>query len=240
MEIVLKIDNFEGPLDLLLHLIEKKKMKISEIKISQIIDEYLQFIEKAQSDSLSVKVEFLEIASELLEIKAVSILSVEKEEEKEKDLKRRLEDYKVFKEVAQVISSIECEYNISYTRKEGRKITKNIPKEFDLTSLKLQDMFNSYIKYLPKDEEYLEIEVEKRYSLKEEMDRIKVILYSSEKVVLELFRRAENRTHLVYIFLAILDLYRDGVILIEGESSLGGIKWNTIIRYIHQKNMLVV
>lgn len=220
MEIVLKIDNFEGPLDLLLHLIEKKKMKISEIKISQIIDEYLQFIEKAQSDSLSIKVEFLEIASELLEIKAVSILSVEKEEEKEKDLKRRLEDYKVFKEVAQVISSIECEHNISYTRKEGRKITKNIPKEFDLTSLKLQDMFNSYVKYLPKDEEYLEIEVEKRYSLKEEMDRIKVILYSSEKVVLELFRRAENRTHLVYIFLAILDLYRDGVILIEGEGNL--------------------
>ncbi|MGL5277655.1 MAG: segregation and condensation protein A [Cetobacterium sp.] len=220
MEIVLKIDNFEGPLDLLLHLIEKKKMKISEIKISQIIDEYLQFIEKAQSDSLSVKVEFLEIASELLEIKAVSILSVEKEEEKEKDLKRRLEDYKVFKEVAQVISSIECEYNISYTRKEGRKITKNIPKEFDLTTLKLQDMLNSYVKYLPKDEEYLEIEVEKRYSLKEEMDRIKVILYSSEKVVLELFRRAENRTHLVYIFLAILDLYRDGVILIEGEGNL--------------------
>lgn len=81
-------------------------------------------------------------------------------------------------------------------------------------------MFNSYVKYLPKDEEYLEIEVEKRYSLKEEMDRIKVILYSSEKVVLELFRRAENRTHLVYIFLAILDLYRDGVILIEGEGNL--------------------
>lgn len=220
MEIVLKIDNFEGPLDLLLHLIEKKKMKISEIKISQIIDEYLQFIEKAQSDSLSVKVEFLEIASELLEIKAVSILSVEKEEEKEKDLKRRLEDYKVFKEVAGVISSIECEYNISYTRKEGRKITKNIPKEFDLTSLKLQDMFNSYIKYLPKDEEFLEIEVEKRYSLKEEMDRIKVILYSSEKCVVELFGRAENRTHLVYIFLAVLDLYRDGIILIEGEGNL--------------------
>ncbi|WP_448821719.1 segregation and condensation protein A [Cetobacterium sp.] len=220
MEIVLKIDNFEGPLDLLLHLIEKKKMKISEIKISQIIDEYLQFIEKAQSDSLSIKVEFLEIASELLEIKAISILSVEKEEEREKDLKRRLEDYKVFKEVAQKISEIECEYNISYTRKEGRKITKNIPKEFDLTTLKLQDIFNSYMKYLPKDDEILEIEVEKRYSLKEEMDRIKVILYSSEKEVIELFRRAENRTHLVYIFLAILDLYRDGIILIEGEGNL--------------------
>jgi len=220
MEIVLKIDNFEGPLDLLLHLIEKKKMKISEIKISQIIDEYLQFVEKAQSNNLAIKVEFLEIASELLEIKAVSILSVNKEEEKEKDLKRRLEDYKIFKEVAAVIGTIECEHNIAYTRGEGRKITKNIPKEFDLTTLKLQDVFNSYVKYLPKDEEYLEIEVEKRYSLKEEMDRIKVILYSTEKTIVELFRRAENRTHLVYIFLAILDLYRDGIISIEGEGSL--------------------
>ena len=220
MEIVLKIDNFEGPLDLLLHLVEKKKMKISEIKISQIIDEYLQYIEKAQSDNLGIKVEFLEIASELLEIRAISILSANKEEEKEKDLKRRLEDYKVFKEVATVIATIECEYNISYTRAEGRKVTKNIPKEFDLTTLKLQDVFNSYVKYLPKDEEYLEIEIEKRYSLKEEMDRIKVILYSTEKTVVELFRRAENRTHLVYIFLAILDLYRDGIISIEGEGSL--------------------
>ncbi|WP_294092991.1 ScpA family protein [uncultured Cetobacterium sp.] len=220
MEIVLKIDNFEGPLDLLLHLIEKKKMKISEIKISQIIDEYIHYIEKAQTDNLGIKVEFLEIASELLEIKAVSILSVNKEEEKEKDLKRRLEDYKVFKEVATVIATIECEYNIAYTRGEGRKITKNIPKEFDLTTLKLQDVFNSYVKYLPKDEEFLEIEVEKRYSLKEEMDRIKVILYSAEKNVVDLFRRAENRTHLVYIFLAVLDLYRDGVISIEGEGSL--------------------
>ncbi|MGL5709683.1 MAG: segregation and condensation protein A, partial [Cetobacterium sp.] len=68
--------------------------------------------------------------------------------------------------------------------------------------------------------EFLEIEVEKRYSLKEEMDRIKVILYSAEKNVVDLFRRAENRTHLVYIFLAVLDLYRDGVISIEGEGSL--------------------
>ena len=220
MEIVLKLDNFEGPLDLILHLIEKKKMKISEIKISQIIDEYISFIENAKVDNLNIKVEFLEIASELLEIKAFSILSVQKEEEKEKNLKRRLEDYKIFKQISQVISEIECEFNIAYSRGEGRKITKNIPKEFDLTTLKIQDIFNSYIKYLPKDEEFLEIELEKRYSLKDEMDRIKVILYSSVKKVEELFARAENRTHLIYIFLAVVDLYRDEIILIEKDGEL--------------------
>lgn len=218
MEIVLKLDNFEGPLDLLLHLIEKKKMKIAEIKISQIIDDYLEYIEEARHDNLEIKVEFLDIASELLEIKAVSILNIEKEAEKEKSLKRRLEDYKIFKEVAELISEIECEYNISYSRGEGRKITKNVPKEFDLTTLKLQDIFNSYIKYLPKDEETIEIKVEKKYSVPEEMERVKVILYSNEKTIEELFSRAENRTHLVYMFLAILDLYRDGHILIEDNN----------------------
>ena len=64
MDIVLKIDNFEGPLDLLLHLIEKKKLKISEIKISQIIDEYLGVLKEAQEENLHIKVEFLVTASE--------------------------------------------------------------------------------------------------------------------------------------------------------------------------------
>ena len=54
MDIVLKIDNFEGPLDLLLHLIEKKKLKISEIKISQIIDEYLGVLKEAQEENLHI------------------------------------------------------------------------------------------------------------------------------------------------------------------------------------------
>ncbi len=74
MEIVLKIDNFEGPLDLLLHLIDKKKLKIAEIKISQIIDEYLSILEEAKEENLSIKVDFLVIASELLEIKAAALL----------------------------------------------------------------------------------------------------------------------------------------------------------------------
>ena len=76
MDIVLKIDNFEGPLDLLLHLIDKKKLKISEIKISQIIDEYLSILEQAKDENFHIKVEFLVVASELLEIKASTLLTL--------------------------------------------------------------------------------------------------------------------------------------------------------------------
>ena len=81
--ILLKIDNFEGPLELLLYLIEKKKLKISEVKISQLIDEYLAVIERSKKDNLEIKVEFLLTATELLEIKAMSVLHIDDELETE-------------------------------------------------------------------------------------------------------------------------------------------------------------
>lgn len=217
MDIVLKIDNFEGPLDLLLHLIEKKKLKISEIKISQIIDEYLSVLEKAKEENFHIMVEFLVVASELLEIKASTLLSINREENKEKELKRRLEDYKLFKEIALKIGEMENEYNISYSRGEGRKIIKKTDKEYDLSKLKAGDLYNAYIKYLKKNEdsEFMELHLEKNYTLKDEMDSLYIKLYSQNRTFDSLFQEAENRMHLIYIFLAILELYKDGLILIE-------------------------
>ncbi|STO31660.1 Segregation and condensation protein A [Fusobacterium necrogenes] len=218
MDIVLKIDNFEGPLDLLLHLIDKKKLKISEIKISQIIDEYLGILKEAQEENLYIKVEFLLIASELLEIKASTLLSINDEENKEKELKRRLEDYKIFKEIALKISEMENEYNISYTRGESRKIIKKTPKEYDISKLQASDLYSVYKRYLDKNEnEYLELELEKKYTLKDEMDRLYLKLYSHNRTFDSIFGEAESRMHLIYIFLAILELYKEGVILIDGE-----------------------
>lgn len=216
MEIVLKIDNFEGPLDLLLHLIDKKKLKISEIKISQIIDEYLMILQEAQEENLKIKVEFLVIASELLEIKASSLLKHDEEENKEKELKRRLEDYKVFKEVTTKIVELENEYNISYSRGESRKIIKLVPKEFDLSKLKANDLYTAYKRYLDDFEgEVLELELTKHYSLKDEMDSLYLKLYKESRTFDSVFQEAENKMHLIYIFLSILELYKEGMILIE-------------------------
>lgn len=211
--ITLKIDNFEGPLELLLYLIDKKKLKISEVKISQLIDEYLAVINESKKDNLEIKVEFLITATELLEIKAVSVLNLDKEVEKEKMLKQRLEDYKLFKEVTEKISEMGSEYNISYSRGEGRKIRKVESKEYDLNSLKVEDILSSYKKYLKSvDEEFIEIKYERKYSVEEEIEKIKVLLYEKTLTLDEVFSRAENRMHLVYIFLAVLDIYKEGKI----------------------------
>lgn len=218
MDIVLKIDNFEGPLDLLLHLIDKKKLKISEIKISQIIDEYLGILKNAQEENLHIKVEFLVTASELLEIKASTLLSMNEEENKEKELKRRLEDYKLFKEIAVKMGEMENEYNISYTRGESRKIIKKAPKEYDISKLQASDLYFAYKRYFEKQEsEYLELELEKKYTLKDEMDKLYLKLYSQNRTFDSIFSEAEGKMHLVYIFLSLLELYKEGKVLIEGE-----------------------
>ena len=146
MEVLLKLDNFEGPLDLLLNLIEKKKLQISEISISQLIDEYLEILKISEKENIEIKAEFIITASELLEIKTLNLLNLDKEKEKEKELKRKLEDYKLFKEISPKISALENEFNISYSRGESRREIKKVAKEYDLSFLSSNDIYQSYIK----------------------------------------------------------------------------------------------
>ena len=80
--IQVKIENFEGPLDLLIHLIEKKKMDVNAINISQIIDDYLSYIHAQKELNLKIKIEFLVMATDLIEIKAYSVLNRGKKLEK--------------------------------------------------------------------------------------------------------------------------------------------------------------
>ena len=120
MAIQIKLENFEGPLDLLIHLIDKNQMSITEIDISKIIEDYLSYISEAQELNLKIKVEFLVMATELIEIKAYSILDKGKKEEKEEDLEKRIIEYKMFKEISEKMSECENEYNISY-KKSGNQ-----------------------------------------------------------------------------------------------------------------------
>ncbi|WP_319201801.1 ScpA family protein [uncultured Ilyobacter sp.] len=218
-DVTLKIDNFEGPLDLLLHLIDKKELEIAKIRISQLIDEYLGFLSNLKRENLSIKVEFLIIASELLEIKALSILNMREREKREEELGKRLQEYKFYKDITVKIRELENEFNIPYTREEGKIIKKTPSLEYDLSRLSIMDIFRAYSSYLEEDvKETLEINTEQKYYLQEEMKKIKEFS-SEEKVNLKrIFEKSENRVHLVYILLAILELYKENLIEIEGET----------------------
>ena len=113
MEITLKIDDFEGPLDLLLHLIKEKKMDLLNLKLEVIIDEYLDFIEKMERMNLDIASSYLVMASELVEMKSKMLLprmeTIEEEEEEDPKevLINRLIEYQKYKELTSDFRELE-------------------------------------------------------------------------------------------------------------------------------------
>lgn len=216
-EVIVKLNNFEGPFDLLLNLIEKNKMKISDINISQLIDEYLEVLKVSKRENIEIKSDFIIIASELIEIKTLNLLNLDKDKEKETNLRRRLEEHKLFKEVVPKVTELEKEFNISYSRGESKRTIKKIAKDYDLTSLTTDDIFEVYKKYFDSIDmsEVMELNLMKQYDIKEVMDNILMKVYSKKWLIDDLFLEAENKLHLIYIFLAILELYKDAKINID-------------------------
>lgn len=103
---LIKIDNFEGPLDLLCYLIEKNKMNIYEINLSQITEQYIEYLSAMEEMNLEIASEFILMASTLLYLKSKSLLPKQNEEEEEiteEELIRRIIEYKKFKEISKVL-----------------------------------------------------------------------------------------------------------------------------------------
>ena len=218
MAIQIKLENFEGPLDLLIHLIDKNQMSITEIDISKIIEDYLSYISEAQELNLKIKVEFLVMATELIEIKAYSILDKGKKEEKEEDLEKRIIEYKMFKEISEKMSECENEYNISYKKSGNQEI---IPSEieYDLSALSVNNLF-SYFKELLKEEvkESIRIELEEEYSIDEAYTEVHEILNTNKRVNFNmLLKNRYTRIRIVALFLCVLEMFKDGMIDIQFE-----------------------
>jgi len=110
----IKIDNFEGPLDLLCHLIDKNKMDIYDINLSEITDQYIDFIKKMEEMNLDVTSEFLVMSSTLLYLKSKHLLpKVEEDEEEitEEELIRRIIEYKKYKEITSKLKENFLQYS---------------------------------------------------------------------------------------------------------------------------------
>ena len=217
--IQIKIDNFEGPLDLLIHLIEKKKMDINEINISQIIDDYLGYIHAQKELNLKIKVEFLIMATDLIEIKAYSILNRDKKFEKIENLEKKIIEYQLFKEISELFSKYENEYNVPYTRTGTESIGSEI--EYDISSLNLDNLFKSLknlinSKMIKKNnfEERMILNLEDdNYSTEEAHNEISEIIKGDRKVEFNhLLKNKFSKSRIVTLFLCILDMFKNGEI----------------------------
>lgn len=217
--IQIKIENFEGPLDLLLHLIEKKKMDINSINVSQIIDDYLNYIHAQKELNLKIKVEFLIMATDLIEIKAYSILNRDKKFEKIENLEKKIIEYQLFKEISELFSKYENEYNVPYTRTGTESTGSEI--EYDISSLNLDNLFKSLknlinSKMMKKDnfEERMILNLEDdNYSTEEAHNEISEIIKGDQKVEFNhLLKNKFSKSRIVTLFLCILDMFKNGEI----------------------------
>ena len=129
----IKIDNFEGPLDLLCFLIDKNKMNIYDVNLTEITDQYIEYLNAMEEMNLEIASEFIVMASTLLYLKSKKLLPKQEEEEEEiteEELIRRIIEYKKYKSVSQVFKERYLEYSKRFFKdEESIKLPKQILEE---------------------------------------------------------------------------------------------------------------
>ena len=225
MEYKFKINQFEGPLDLLLHLIKESEMDIMDIEIVKLTDQYLNYINSMENLDLSTASEYLSIASELMYLKSKTLLPAKEEEEyieTKENLINRLLEYKKYKEVTSNLKELEQERNSFYTKtpsnmKEYQTNQINLNQE-----ITLEDLVNAFKKYLErkKYEEPLTTKVTtKEISIKERKHQIYQILKTRKKVEFyELFEEF-SKPYIVATFLSILEMAKEQELIITQNNN---------------------
>ncbi len=219
---VYKLENFEGPLDLLLQLIARNKLDIYDIQLSVLIDQYLEQVNLMQQENPDIESEFLEMASRLIYIKTAKLLPKHEEYEQLKDeLSGQLIEYQICRQVAQMLSG----------RSDGfDKFIKGpseveLPKTYVLTHDK-QLMFDSYISAVgrgqrrlpPPANAFVKIVAKKIVSVSTKIVFVMRNLFKRGPQKLStLYSASKSRSELVATFLAILELCKANRVELKGE-----------------------
>ena len=142
MDYLIDINDFHGPLDLLLHLVKSSEMDIYEIDTHKIIEEYLNYINKMQDLNIDIASEFLVMAATLIHLKSKMLINMEEEEEiddefsiqSEEDLKRKLIEYEKYKKITETFSELESKRNNFYTKSPMNleEFIENNPVNFEM------------------------------------------------------------------------------------------------------------
>ena len=229
----LLIGDFEGPLDLLLHLIKKSKMEIFDIEISEITKEYLNYIQEMTEMNLDIASEYLVMAAELIEMKSRKLLpnkkdeeGTEEEENPEEELKRRLIEYKKYKESTEVFRSLE-ENRANYYTKAPESLKQYSSEKLENDgSIGIFDLLDAFQKLLER-QEYNKPKntkiTRKELSVKERVAKIRDILKVHKRLnFIELFDDF-SKPYVVVTFLSVLEMDKNREINIKQDNNFSDI-----------------
>ncbi len=226
-----RIENFEGPLDLLLHLIKKHEINIYDIPIALIAQQYLEYIEAMKSFNLNVAGDFLVMAATLLQIKSKMLLPVDEAAQDEDDgpdpreeLVRRLLEYKAYKEAAYQLDGQEKMWREIFSRTPASP-EPAVSDETPLDNVSLFDLVDALQQILNRNpgKKLIEI-IPDNLTVRERMNLILEMLEGKESVSFaDLFDPASHRLVVIVTFLAMLELIRLRVTRVFQAESFGPI-----------------
>ncbi len=217
-----KVENFEGPMDLLLSLIQKNKINIYDIEISLLLEQYLEHINIMQEDNLDLASEFLDMASRLVYIKSLSLLPKHQEEEEElkRELTGQLLEYRLCKLIA---SELALKLNMDKLIKSQENIP--IDRTYNRKH-KAEELIAFYLSAVGRGKRFLPPPVEKFSTIVAK----KIVSVSSQVIFIlrklwrkgegsykSLFNTKKDKSERVAVFLALLELVKNKRLRIEGE-----------------------
>jgi segregation and condensation protein A len=223
-----RIEAFEGPLDLLLYLIRKNEVEIYEIPIAQITQHYLDYIDVMQMLDLEVAGDFLVMAATLMQIKARMLLpshGVEEEEDPRLDLIRQLEEYQLYKQAAETLADRESTY-VHYFLREAGPGPVDLPESEDvLLDVTLFDLLSAFHEALDRVREEGRYEVTgPEIKLTDQVTFLREVLKEQKRVsFMEILVMLTTRMAMVVTLVAILELARTGELKIEQPDMYGDI-----------------
>jgi len=233
MDYSIKINEFEGPLDLLLHLIKQSNIDIYDIEISEITKQYLDYINKMEELNINVASSYIVMAAELMEIKSKSLLPQKEEENTDteeeiskENLINKLIEYKKYKEMTSSFKEMESLRQNIYV-KSPEKLTNYldnvIVNEGDVTVNDLVDAFKKFLDRKNLEKPITTKITNKEYSVKERKSNIKKILLEKRKVMFNELFDEYNTGYIIVTFLSILEMTKEKEIIIKQDNNFSDI-----------------
>lgn len=222
----ISIDNFEGPLDLLLHLVKDSNIDICDISIEDITVKYLDYIKSQEELNINVSSSYLVMAAELMYLKSKSLLPVNaKEEETEEEITRenlinKLIEYKKYKELTPAFKEMEEERKKIYIK--GPESISNYTDTHIVGEASIDDLLDAFKKFLDRKELDKPLETtitKKEYSVKDRKVSIRNMLREKKSAYLEDLFEEYNKPFVVVTFMSVLEMVKERDVIIKQDKN---------------------
>ena len=227
------ISDFEGPLDLLLHMVKESKMDIYNINISEIIDQYLDYIHSLKEQNIDITSEYLIMACDLVHLKSKRIINKIDEEDEfaetiissEEDLKNKIIEYEKYKEITEELNSLQSVRNEIYTRDPEllEEYYKTVNYDYNMDINKLVEAYNSFLNRQITKKPINTKVLLKEININDKIKQIRQKLLIQDKIRFEDIIEENNRTNIIISFLSILEMTKNKEISISQNNIFSSI-----------------